>query len=136
MVKGVSLSSPVQPRSEVPLHLLRLVNCLRIAVKPPQSRRRRATMTMTALCDDERIRRKAFHAGLPALLLLNLKEGMTPFAIEGACYCISMLVLLGDRQIFRACVDPIVEMLRSNQPKVKKAALRCVTFMVFTEKEN
>jgi Ca2+-binding EF-hand superfamily protein len=96
----------------------------------------RATMTMTALCDDERIRRKAFHAGLPALLLLNLKEGMTPFAIEGACYCISMLVLLGDRQIFRACVDPIVEMLRSNQPKVKKAALRCVTFMVFTEKEK
>ena len=96
----------------------------------------RATLTMTALCDDEKIRRKAFNAGLPALMLLNLKEGMTPCAVEGACYCISMLVLLEDRQIFRACVDPIMEMLRSNQSKVKKGALRCITFMAFAEKEK
>ena len=77
----------------------------------------RATLTMMALCDDEKIRLKAFHAGLPALMLLNLNEGMTPCAIEAACYCITMLVLLEDRQIFRACVEPVSAMMRSKLPK-------------------
>lgn len=96
----------------------------------------RAILAMIALCDDEAIRRKAFRVGLPDLMLSTLRDGLTLAAIEGACYCITLLVLLQDRQILRACCPALIAMLHASQRLCRLAALRCIIFMAHTDEER